>query len=111
MENRADERDHRFTGSYSLTLKTSDGKGGTRSVGIRPVDVSGRGLGFHVREFLKVGGHYTLEIGAARFRVEIAYCGPHLGIENLYRCGLFLREAEGNLRESCRLHGLLADES
>ena len=59
---------------------------------------------------LKNGEFYFLMIGHQRYRVEIAYCNSHLGIDNLYRCGLFLREADGNLHDACESAGLLSDE-
>lgn len=107
-DKRRDERDARFKGEYSLRLIASDSV--ARPIMIRPIDVSVRGLGFQAREPVKVGQFFTLVIGERRFRVEIAYCGTHLGIENLFRCGLFLREADGNLREACHVIGLLSDE-
>lgn len=106
MSQRSDERESRFSGEYSCWLIPKENEG--KRVAIRPLDVSRRGLGFIVREPLKLGGFYWLVIGEVRFRVEVAYCNTHLGIENLFRCGLFLREAEGDLAATCRASGLLA---
>ena len=108
FEKRTDERDARFSGEFSLKLIPNDEPG--RVVAVRPIDVSRRGLGFLVRESLRNGSFYTLQIGSQRFRVELAYCNGHLGIEGLYRCGLFLREADGNLHEACDRAGLLSDQ-
>ncbi len=105
---RIDQRDPRFNGEFCLRLIPNDNEG--KIIAIRPLDVSKRGLGFVVRENLKNGGFYFLMIGQHRYRVEIAYCNSHLGIENLYRCGLFLREADGNLQDACDHAGLLSDE-
>ena len=105
-EFRAADRDSRFSREFSLQLLTHDQSG--RVVPIRPLDVSGRGLGFMVKEHLRMGSIYTLVIGTNRFRVEVAYCNPHLGIDSLYRCGLFLRDADGNLQIACEHTGLLA---
>ena len=105
INQRTDERDGRFSGEYSCCLIPKDNEG--KRVLIRPLDVSRRGLGFIVREPLKQGGYYWLVIGNTQFRVEVAYCNTHLGIDNLFRCGLFLREAEGDLTETCRACGLL----
>ena len=105
-DQRSDERDGRFTGEYSCCLIPKENEG--KRVLIRPLDVSRRGLGFIVREPLKPGSYYWLVIGDRQFRVEVAYCHSHLGIENLFRCGLFIREAEGDLTETCRACGLLA---
>jgi hypothetical protein len=107
LDLRIDERDPRFNGEFSLRLIPNDNEG--KIIAIRPLDVSKRGLGFVVRESLKNGGFYFLMIGEQRFRVEIAYCNSHLGIDNLYRCGLFLREADGNLHDACQHAGLLSD--
>lgn len=104
---RNDDRDTRFSGEFSCKLIPNDNEG--RKIPIRPIDVSRRGLGFLVREPLKVGTFFWLNVGSQRFRVELAYCNIHLGIDNLYRCGLFLREADGDLSEACRKAGLLAD--
>lgn len=82
-----------------------------RAVSIRPVDVSRRGLGFMSREHLRQGAILWLEIDTNRFRVEVAYCNNHLGIDNLFRCGLFIREAEGDLAALCFRLGLLDAES
>ena len=105
---RSDERDSRFSGEFSCRLVPSDNEG--RKIPIRPIDVSRRGLGFLVREHLKNGMFFWLIVGNTRYRVELAYCNMHLGIDNLYRCGLFLREADGDLSDACRASGLLADE-
>ena len=105
---RRDDRDNRFSGEFNIRLVPSDNEG--KKIPIRPIDVSRRGLGFLVRENLKTGGFYWLVIGNKRYRVELAYCNMHLGIDNLFRCGLFLREADGDLQESCHAAGLLSDE-
>jgi hypothetical protein len=106
--NRRDDRDNRFSGEFSCKLVPSDNEG--RKIPIRPIDVSRRGLGFLVREPLKTGHFFWFHVGNVRYRVELAYCNIHLGIDNLYRCGLFLREADGDLSEACRKAGLLSDE-
>ena len=108
FEKRTDERDARFSGDFCLKLQTSDET--SRPIAIRPLDVSRRGLGFFVREPLRSGSFFTLLIGRHRFRVELAYCNGYLGIDGLYRCGLFLREADGNLYEACEEAGLLSDK-
>jgi hypothetical protein len=109
FEQRTDERDARFSNEFSLRLIPNDNDG--KVIPIRPIDVSRRGLGFLVRESLKSGGFYTLVVGKFKFRVELAYCNSHLGIDNLYRCGLFLREADGNLHDACDRSGLLSDQN
>jgi hypothetical protein len=108
-EFRAGDRDSRFSREFSLQLLAHDQVG--RIVPIRPLDVSGRGLGFMVKEQLRIGSIYTLVIGAHRFRIEVAYCNSHLGIEGLYRSGLFLRDADGNLQSACEHTGLLGADS
>jgi len=91
-EFRAADRDSRFSREFSLQLLTHDQSG--RVVPIRPLDVSGRGLGFMVKEHLRMGSIYTLVIGTNRFRVEVAYCNP-----------------DGNLQIACEHTGLLAADS
>jgi len=104
-EKRSEDREDRFNGEYSLSLVSVENP--TWKVLIRPTDVSRRGLGFIIRENLKRGGYFWLLINRHKFRVELAYCHNHLGIEGLFRGGLFLREADGDLREVCAAEGLL----
>jgi hypothetical protein len=107
-DQRREERIERFSGDFNCRLVPSEDE--SRQVAIRPIDVSRRGLGFLVREQLKPGGFFWLIIGKERFRTELAYCNGHLGIDNLYRCGLFLREADGDLAATCNRAGLLLEE-
>jgi hypothetical protein len=107
-DQRREERLERFSGEFSCRLIANDDD--TRQVPIRPLDVSRRGLGFLVREPLKPGGFFWLQVGKERFRTELAYCNGHLGIDNLYRCGLFLREADGDLAATFVRAGLLLEE-
>lgn len=109
VNKRVDQRDSRFTGEFSCRLIPTDNEG--RRIAIRPIDVSRRGLGFLVREHIKSGAFFWLQIGDVRFRVELAYCNSHLGIDNLFRCGLFLREADGDLAETCWRVGLLSEDN
>ena len=109
LDQRVDERDGRFTGEFSLKLLPIDQTG--KVIPVRPMDVSLRGLGFLAREAIKIGSIHTLLIGERRFRVELAYCSSHLGIEGLFRCGLFLREADGNLQLACEESGLLQENN
>jgi len=105
IDNRTDERVARFSGEFSCRLISNEDD--THTIPIRPIDVSRRGLGFFTRETVRSGGFFWLVIGTEKFRVELAYCNTHLGIDNLFRCGLFLREADGNLYEACDRAGLL----
>ena len=108
FDKRTDERDARFSGDFSLRLVPTGNEG--KTIAIRPIDVSRRGLGFLVKENMKQGTFYTLIVGNERYRVELAYCNNHLGIDGLFRAGLFLREADGNLHEACDRNGLLSDQ-
>lgn len=81
------------------------------AINLRPIDVSPRGLGFLTRTELKNGDYFWLVIKQHKIRVEVAYCHPHLGIDNLFRCGLFIREAEGNLTSICRDLGLIETDN
>lgn len=104
---RREAREARFTGEFNCQLTPLDSE--SRRIAIRPMDVSRRGLGFLVREPLRMGALFWLVVGEERFRVELAYCNNHLGIDNLFRCGLFLRDADGDLAKACAKHGLLLD--
>lgn len=106
---RQDARDERFSGEFTCRLIPSEND--DKVVLIRPIDVSRRGLGFLAREGLKNGDFYWLFIGSSKYRVEVAYCNNYLGIDNLFRCGLFLREADGDLSQSCGKAGLLSDQN
>ena len=79
------------------------------AIKLRPIDVSPRGLGFLTRTELKSGDFFWLVIQHHKIRVEVAYCHAHLGIDNLFRCGLFIREADGNLTSICRDLGLIQE--
>lgn len=109
IDKRTDSRDDRFGSDFSLKLYPVDQVG--KVIPVRPMDVSKRGLGFLCRESLRIGSLHTLVIGDNRFRVELAYCSTHLGIEGLYRCGLFLRDADGSLHHACEKQGLLTPDS
>lgn len=108
IDNRRENRDSRFSGEYSCRLIPTDNK--AQIVPIKPMDVSKRGLGFIAKEKLKSGSVYLLEVRGERFRVEIAYCSGHLGIDNLFRCGLFLRDESGDISVTCRTAGLLSEK-
>lgn len=105
IEARADERSEGFSLDFSLLLVANEDE--SFKVPIRPLDVSRRGLGFIAKQELKSGRYFWLHIGDDRFRTELAYCTNYLGIDGLYRCGLFLREADGDLVATCRKSGLL----
>lgn len=108
IDKREERRDSRFSGEYSCRLIPTDNR--NQIVPIKPMDVSKRGLGFVAKEKLKSGSVYLLEVKEQRFRVEIAYCSGHLGIDNLFRCGLFLRDESGDISVTCRVAGLLSEK-
>jgi hypothetical protein len=108
IDKRIENRDSRFSGEYSCRLIPTDNR--AQIVPIKPMDVSKRGLGFVAKEKLKSGAVYLLEVRDQRFRVEIAYCSGHLGIDNLYRCGLFLRDESGDISDTCKAAGLLSEK-
>jgi hypothetical protein len=108
-DKRSEDRDERFKGEFCLHLVSEDNL--EWKIAIRPTDVSRRGLGFVVKENLRKGAFYWLLINRHKFRVELAYCHNHLGIDGMYRCGLFLREADGDLREICEAEALLELEN
>ncbi|NDE16280.1 hypothetical protein EBZ80_15245 [bacterium] len=82
---------------------------GDRLITVRPTDVSRRGLGFIAREPLPHGGHFWLEIDEARLRVEVTHCHSHLGIENMYQCGVFTRDPDVDLEQVFAGLGLLEE--
>jgi len=108
IDKRKENRDSRFSGEFSCRLIPTDNR--SQIVLIKPMDVSKRGLGFVSKEKLKSGSVYLLEVSGQRFRVEIAYCSDHLGIDSLFRCGLFLRDETGDISDTCRAAGLLSDK-
>lgn len=108
IDKRQERRDSRFSGEYSCRLIPTDNR--NQIVPIKPMDVSKRGLGFVTKEKIKSGSVYLLEVNEIRFRIEIAFCSVHLGIDNLFRCGLFLRDESGDISATCRAAGLLSDK-
>ena len=82
---------------------------GDRLINVRPTDVSRRGLGFIAREPLPHGGQFWLEIDEARLRVEVTHCHSHLGIENMYQCGVFTRDPDVDLEQVFAGLGLLEE--
>lgn len=65
--------------------------------GLRPIDVSRRGFGFMASHPMEPGVQMTLAVKDKVIKVEVAYCHSHLGIENMFRCGVFVRDPEENL--------------
>ena len=63
----------------------------------RPIDVSARGIGIQTNIELKPGTLVTWRLNNQLLQLEVMYCESHLGIDSLYRIGLFSREAESNL--------------
>ena len=61
-------------------------------ISIIGVDASQRGFGFIAKQELKAGKVYWLAIGSRRFSFEISHCESHLGIDNKFRCGGFIRD-------------------
>jgi hypothetical protein len=82
---------------------------GDRLINVRPTDVSRRGLGFIAREPLPHGGQFWLEIDEARLRVEVTHCHSHLGIENMFQCGVFTRDPDVDLEQVFAGLGLLEE--
>lgn len=63
----------------------------------RPVDVSNRGVGILTNIELKPGSKVTWTLSNQPVQLEVMYCESHLGIDAIYRVGLFSRELENNL--------------
>jgi hypothetical protein len=73
---------------------------------IKPTDVSLRGLGFMANQNLEPGA-YWLKFENKKISVELIYSESHLGIDNLFRCGLFVRDPDEDLRLTFEALGLL----
>jgi hypothetical protein len=56
-----------------------------------------------------MGAQYWLVLGDKRLRVEVAYCESHLGIENMFKCGIYTRDPEVDLERLFGSLGLLAE--
>lgn len=76
---------------------------------MRPIDVSRRGFGFILGARVEMGAQYWLELGQHRLRVEVAYCESHLGIDNLFKCGVYTRDPEVDFEKIFGAMGLLAE--
>ena len=92
-------------GSMPWPLETIDQK---RLVDPRPLDVSPRGLGLMLGSPVDCGQRLALVVEQRSISLEVVYCDPYLGIENLFRCGLFLRSPDENLFKLFLGAGLLA---
>lgn len=66
---------------------------------VKGIDVSKRGIGFMSDQHLKPGKHFWLELGDRKISVEIMHCESYLGIDNMFRCGAFSRDPNGDLYE------------
>ncbi len=73
-----------------------------------PLDVSPRGLGILVKIQLAAGSRFIFELQDRKVTLEVVNCQPHLGIENLFRAGLFVRDPDQNLHEIFTKLGLLS---
>lgn len=67
---------------------------------IRIIDVSPRGVGFLCSSSLSIGKRLKLVIDSHTYDLEVVHSQPHLGIENLFRCGAFSRDPDANLQET-----------
>jgi len=103
---RHETRRYRFANEFPAKLLTLDG----RSLpGLRPIDVSRRGFGFIINGSISMGAQYWLVVGDKRLKVEVAYCESHLGIDNLFKCGIYTRDPEVDLENLFGSLGLLAE--
>jgi hypothetical protein len=62
-----------------------------------PIDVSKRGVGILVNIELKPQTLVTWKLANQNTILEVAYCSNHLGIDSLFKVGLFSREPNNNL--------------
>lgn len=88
-----------------LTITNADD--GTK-MRVKGIDVSKRGIGFMSDRPLTIGKHFWLDLGDKRISVEIMHCESYLGIDNMFRCGAFSRDAAGDLAEYFAKNNLLA---
>lgn len=103
---RIETKRFRVSSDFSGSLLTGDG---TRQLRVRAVDVSRRGFGFIASEALQIGRHMWLEVGGHKLKVEVAYCESHLGIDHMYKCGVFVRDLDINLESLFGQYGWLAE--
>jgi hypothetical protein len=103
---RHETRRFRVSNDFSGSLQTVDG---SRSLRVRAIDVSRRGFGFIATEALQIGKHMWLEVGGQKLKVEVAYCESHLGIDHMYKCGVFVRDLDINLELVFSQNGWLAE--
>jgi len=75
---------------------------------VRGIDVSKRGIGFMTDRELQSGKHFWLELGDRKISVEIMHCESYLGIDRMFRCGAFSRDAHGDLLEYFLTHKMVA---
>jgi hypothetical protein len=77
----------------------------------QPVDVSKRGIGFITNRPIKPGLRIYIEFGGLRARVELAFCSGHLGIDGLYRCGIFSWDERVDFTAEFRRLGIITSDS
>ena len=105
-QTRNETRRYRVVGYFPGKLTTLDGRA---LPALRPIDVSRRGFGFILGMSVQMGAQYWLHLGDKRLHVEVAYCESHLGIDNLFKCGIYTRDPEINLEHLFGSLGLLAE--
>lgn len=85
--------------------------GTERKIEAWPLDVSPRGLGVLIKVPLIPGARLSFFTETKTITLEVVNCQPHLGIDNLYRVGLFVRDQDENLHETFQKLGLLTELS
>ncbi len=68
-----------------------------KGISIIGVDASHRGFGFISEKEFKIGKIFWLSLGTRRFSFEVSHCESHLGIENRFRCGGFIRDSAADV--------------
>ncbi len=84
--------------------------GTERKIEAWPLDVSPRGLGVLIKMHLAPGTRLQFKTHNISISLEVINCQAHLGIENLYRCGLFVRDPDINLQQTFASLGLLPED-
>jgi hypothetical protein len=103
IQERNDIRHYYLGDDFPGRFVTADGKS---EVNGRLVDVSRRGIGVVAKAELRYGTQVVLILGKRRIAFEVIYGASHLGIEGMYRVGMFSREVDCDLIAVFREAGL-----
>ena len=80
---------------------------GQVALSARPLDVSRRGLALILNVSIQTGSFVWLQVDDKRIKLELAYCHSHLGIDNVFKCGFFTKDADCSLEDLFLRKGLI----